>query len=164
MDASGSRLGHADVMLDPLTPVALLERTLRVFPRKTAVIYGGLRWSYADFAREVGRLAGALRRAGVEPWDRVAFLAPNIPALLAAHFAVPLVRGVLVAINTRLDANDVGYILNHSEAKVVLCDPELAASVKGAPGGLTASPQLVNVEDPEAGATGSWAASAAASV
>jgi fatty-acyl-CoA synthase len=89
-------------MRDELSPVVLLERTLRVFPSKTAVVYGDdLRWRYEDFAREVGRLAGALRRAGVEPGDRVAFLAPNVPALLAAHFAVPLVQGVLVAINTR---------------------------------------------------------------
>jgi len=140
-------------MRDELSPVALLERTLRVFPNKTAVVHGDLRWSWADFAREVGRLAGALRRAGIEPGDRVAFLAPNVPALLAAHFAVPMIRGVLVAINTRLSPAEVGYILNHSGAKLAFVDPELADRVSGAPEPLAASPTLVNVPDPQAGLT-----------
>jgi fatty-acyl-CoA synthase len=138
----------------PLTPLSLLERTLRVFPDKTAVVYGRTRRTWAEFGEDVGRLAGALRRAGVEPGDRVAFLAPNVPALLAAHFAVLLVRAALVAINTRLVADEVGYILNHSEAKVVFADPELAAAVAEAPGGLAARPLLVNLEDPVAGVTG----------
>ena len=138
-----------------MTPVALLERTLRVFPDKTAVIYGGERWSYARFAEEVGRLAGALRRAGVGPGDRVAFLAPNVPGLLTAHFAVLRAGGVLVAINTRLDAGEVGTILDHSRAKLVFCDPELAAQVAEAPGGLRAHPTCVNLEDPVEGILGS---------
>jgi fatty-acyl-CoA synthase len=149
--------------LDPMTPLGLFERTLRVFPERPAVVYGELRWSYRRFAEEVGRLAGALVRAGVGPGDRVAFLAPNVPALLAAHFAVLQVRAVLVAINTRLQAEEVGYILNHSGAKVVCCDPELSGAVPGAPGGLAARPLLVNLEDPVAGVLGrpldgpSWA-------
>ncbi|HVP30073.1 MAG TPA: long-chain-fatty-acid--CoA ligase [Myxococcota bacterium] len=143
------------VHLDPLSPVALLERTVRVFPGQTAVIHGDLRLSYADFADLVGRFAGALVRAGVAPGDRVAMLAPNVPALLAAHFAVLLVQGVLVAINTRLHADEVGYILDHSGAKVVIVDPELAELVRQAPGGLRARPLLVNLEDPVAGVVGS---------
>jgi fatty-acyl-CoA synthase len=146
--------GGARVHLDPMTPLGLFERTLRVFPERPAVVYGGLRWSYRRFAEEVGRLAGALARAGIAPGDRVAFLTPNVPALLAAHFAVLQVRAALVAINTRLQAEEVGYILNHSGAKVVFCDPELAGAVNGVPGGLAARPRLVNVEDATAGVTG----------
>ena len=77
----------ASANFDPLTPLALLERTLRVFPEKTAVVYGERRLTWSDFATEVGRMAGALTRAGVEPGDRVAFLTPNVPELLLAHFA-----------------------------------------------------------------------------
>jgi fatty-acyl-CoA synthase len=146
-----SARGTASVHLDPLTPLSLLERTLRVFPNKTAVIYGDVRRSYAEFGEDVGRFAGALVRAGVEPGDRVAFLAPNLPELLVAHFAVLLARATLVAINTRLDASDVGYILNHSGAKVVAVDPELAHLIDRAPGGLEARPTLVNLQDPVAG-------------
>jgi fatty-acyl-CoA synthase len=139
---------------DPLTPLALLERTLRVFPGRTAVVYGERRWTWAEFGEEIGRFAGALVRAGVEPGDRVAFLAPNVPALLAAHFAVLRAGAALVAINTRLNAAEVGYILDHSASKVVFVDPALAAQVADAPGGLAAKPLLVNVEDPVAGVTG----------
>jgi fatty-acyl-CoA synthase len=142
------------VHLDPMTPLGLLERTLRVFPEKTAVVYGEMRWSWARFGEEVGRLAGALVRAGVAPGDRVAFLTPNTPELLVAHFAVLQARAVLVAINTRLKAEEVGYILEHSGAKIVFCDPELAPQVNGVPGGLSGAPILVNVEDPIAGITG----------
>ena len=71
---------------DPLTPLVFLERTVRVFPAKTAVRYGDRAWTWREFADEVGRFAGALRRAGVGPGDRVAMLAPNVPTLLAAHF------------------------------------------------------------------------------
>ncbi len=139
---------------DPLTPLAFLERTVRVFPNKTAVVYGDLRLTWAEFAGEVGRFAGALARAGVAPGDRVAVLAPNVPALLAAHFSVLLVRAALVAINTRLSGEEVGYILNHSGAKVVIVDPELAPRIAEISGGLGASPVLVNLEDPVAGVTG----------
>jgi len=135
---------------DPLSPVRLLERTLRVFPEKTAVVYGSRRWSYARFAEEVGRLAGALERAGVSPGDRVAFLAPNVPELLVAHFAVLRVSAVLVAINTRLNPAEVAYILGHSGAKLAFCDVELAPQMAEAPAGVT----FVNIEDPEAGHSG----------
>jgi fatty-acyl-CoA synthase len=138
---------------DPLTPLAFLERTLRVFPEKTAVVYGDRRWSWADFARDVGRFAGALQRAGVGPGDRVAMLAPNVPEALAAHFAVLRIQAALVMINTRLAAEEVGYILNHSGARVVLVDPELAPRVERA-GDLASRPLLVNLEDPVAGVTG----------
>ncbi len=140
------------VHLDALSPVHLLERTLRVFPDKTALVYGDRRLSWREFAEEVGRLAAGLLRAGVEPGDRVAFLAPNLPELLFAHFAVPLVRGVLVAINTRLGSEEIGYILEHSGAKLLFCDPELAPQLpEPGPGG----PRCVNVEDPVGGALGS---------
>ncbi len=135
---------------DPLTPLAFLERAARIYPSKEAVIHGSRCWTYADFAHEVGRMAAGFVRAGVAPGDRVAFLTPNVPELLAAHFAALLVRAPLVAINTRLAADEVGYILAHSGAKLVCVDPELASLVKVSKGG----PLLVNVEDAESGVTG----------
>ena len=140
----------ASVSSDPLSPLRLLERTVRVFPDRTAVVHGAQRWTYARFADEVGRLAGALERAGIAPGDRVAFLAPNVPELLVAHFAVLRAKAVLVAINTRLGPAEVAYILEHSGAKLAFCDVELAPSMAEVGTGVS----FVNVEDPEAGLTG----------
>jgi fatty-acyl-CoA synthase len=141
------------VSRDALSPVRLLERAVRVFPEKNAVVYKDLRWSYRRFGEEVGRLAGALRRAGIGAGDRVAFLTPNVPELLVAHFAVLRAGAVLVAINTRLAAEEVGYILDHSGSKAVFCDPSLAPILRAGPA-PAARPVLVNVEDPVAGVVG----------
>ena len=89
------------VSLSKLTPLTFLERSAVVFADKTAVVYEDQQWSYAEFRRRVHRLAGALRRAGVQPGDRVAYLVPNLPPLLEAHFGVPLAGGVLGAILKR---------------------------------------------------------------
>ncbi|MEA2587705.1 MAG: hypothetical protein QOH66_632, partial [Actinomycetota bacterium] len=73
----------------------------------------------------MNRLASALRRAGLDKHDRAAFLCPNIPPLLEAHFAVPAAGGILVAINTRLGSEEVAYILSHSGARFLFVDREL---------------------------------------
>ncbi|MBM4335734.1 MAG: long-chain-fatty-acid--CoA ligase [Deltaproteobacteria bacterium] len=116
----------ANVSSDALTPLVMLMRTARVFPDREAVVHGKLRWSYAQLALETGRMAGALRRAGVVAGDRVAILAPNTPAHLLAHFAMPLLGAPLVSINTRLAPAEIAYILDHCGAKILLVDPELA--------------------------------------
>jgi fatty-acyl-CoA synthase len=134
-----------------LTPLSFLERSARVWPGKIAVIYGNRRLTYSQFAAEAARVAGALRASGVEPGDRVAYLMPNLPEMLVAHFAVPLAGGVLVGINTRLTAEEVSYILRHSGAKILVADAALlpvAAAAADAAGTVT---QLVVVTDAEAG-------------
>jgi fatty-acyl-CoA synthase len=108
-----------------LTPVAFLRRSAYVFPDKTAVVHGERRYSYRKFEERVNRLASALRRAGLDKHDRVAFLCPNIPPLLEAHFAVPAAGGILVAVNTRLGSEEVAYILSHSGARFLFVDREL---------------------------------------
>jgi fatty-acyl-CoA synthase len=92
----------SEAWFTPLTPLAFLERSARVYPEKTAIVYGNRRISYAEFAAAATRLAHALRASGVKPGDRVAYLVPNIPEMLIAHFGVPLEGGVLVAMNIRL--------------------------------------------------------------
>ncbi|GAA1870893.1 acyl--CoA ligase family protein [Actinomadura bangladeshensis] len=131
----------------PLTPLAFLGRSAEVFPGKTAYAYGDRRATYAELAEEVTRLANALRASGIGPGDRVAYLAPNIPELLAAHFAVPLAGAVLVAINTRLAPEEIRYILDHSGAKALVVDAGLHPSIAPIADGL---PQVATV--PAAGA------------
>ncbi len=139
------------VWSDPLTPVVFLRRALQVFPQRTAVVYGDLRWSYSEFAEEVGRMAGALRRAGVRVGERVAILAPNVPHHLAAHFAMPLLAAPLVSINTRLVAREIVYILNHAGARVLLADPELAASLDEVRSELKTIERVIELPDTPAG-------------
>ena len=108
-----------------LTPVSFVERNALVFPDKVAVIHGSRQYTYREFAGRVYRLASSLRAAGLQKHDRVAFLAPNIPAELEAHFGVPAAGGILVAINTRLSSQEIGFILRHSGVKYLFVDAEL---------------------------------------
>ncbi|GAB2974466.1 acyl--CoA ligase family protein [Amycolatopsis acidiphila] len=139
----------ADTWFTPLTPLAFLERSAEVFPDKEAIVYGDRRVTYREFAAEATRVAHALRASGVEPGDRVAYLLPNIPEMLVAHFAVPLAGAVLVAINTRLAPAEVRHILHHSGAKVLVVDAGLHSSLAA---DLPVA-EVVTVTDPASGAT-----------
>jgi fatty-acyl-CoA synthase len=110
-----------------LTPVSFLRRSGYMFPEKTAVVYGGRRYSYRELEERVDRLASRLRDSGLGKGERVAFLCPNTPPMLEGHFAVPAAGLVLVAINTRLGRDEVTYIVEHSGAKMVFVDAELEA-------------------------------------
>ena len=115
-----------------LTPVSFLERSAAAFPDRIAVLDEERRLTWTDLRERVRRLAVALQRSGIEKDDRVAFLALNTVELLEAHFGVPVAGAVLVAINTRLTADEVAYILDHSGARIVVVDPSLAHLVDGA--------------------------------
>ncbi|MBI2964410.1 MAG: long-chain-fatty-acid--CoA ligase [Deltaproteobacteria bacterium] len=109
-----------------LTPLLFLERAEKAYEKRIGAVYGYRRFTYAEIGARARRLAAAVRRAGVAPGDRVAFLAPNVPALLEAHFGLALAGAVLVAINTRLHADEVGYILEHCGARLFFVEAELA--------------------------------------
>jgi len=137
-----------------LTPLSYLRRSAEVYPEKTAIIYGDRRYSYARFAELAAQLARALRASGIHPGDRVAYLLPNLPEMLVAHFAVPLSGAVLVAINTRLSTDEVRYILDHSGAKLLVVDSVLAATVAPVVEQLATVTEVVTVIDPAAPGTG----------
>jgi acyl-CoA synthetase (AMP-forming)/AMP-acid ligase II len=136
------------------TPLSFLERSARVWPDKVAVIYGSRRLSYAELAAEAVRVARALRASGVELGDRVAYLMPNLPEMLVAHFAVPLAGGILVAINTRLTAEEIAYILRHSGAKILVADAAFLPVAVAAADGAGTVTKLVVAADTEAGSAG----------
>jgi fatty-acyl-CoA synthase len=102
-----------------------------VFPDRIAVVDGERRLTWKEFSQRVRRLAAALQRAGIRPGERVAYLAFNTLELLEAHYGVPLAGAVLVAMNTRLTQEEIAYILEHSGARLVVADPELAQLVVG---------------------------------
>jgi fatty-acyl-CoA synthase len=108
-----------------LTPTSFLKRSAFVFPDKVAVIHGERQYTYREFAARVYRLASQLRTIGLQKHERIAFLCPNTPQLLEAHFAVPAAGGILVAINTRLSTAEIGHILQHSGSRYLFVDSEL---------------------------------------
>nr|WP_163513532.1 acyl--CoA ligase family protein [Fodinicola acaciae] len=140
-----------DTWFTPLTPLAFLDRSARVFPDKTAIAYGDRRVTYAQFAAAATRLAHALRASGIESGDRVAYLLPNIPEMLVAHFGVALGGAVLVAINTRLAGAEVRHICAHSGAKMLVVDAALHPTIAPVADGLGL--EIVTVTDPASGAS-----------
>ena len=113
-----------------LSPLLFLERSASVYPDKAACIYNGGVTTYGQFYDRVRRHAAALQSVGVQAGDRVAYLVPNLPSMLEANFAPMGIGAVLVALNIRLSAREIAYILNHSGAKVLVFDSELADTVR----------------------------------
>jgi fatty-acyl-CoA synthase len=130
-----------------LTPLSFLARAAAVYPEKLAVVDGAARYTYREFYARCRRLADALRRRGIRPGDTVAVMAPNVPALLEAHFGVPMAGAVLNALNTRLDARSVAFILEHGQAKLLVADREFAAAVRPALAELGRPLPLVEIDD-----------------
>jgi fatty-acyl-CoA synthase len=122
---------HQPVSRTELTPLSFLRRSAAVFPDKTAVVHGnhGTAYSYRQFSERVNCLVSALRAHGLRSGDRVAFLCPDIPPLVEAHFAVPAAGGILVAINIRLSTAEIGAILRHAGADFLFVDRELTPLV-----------------------------------
>jgi len=141
-----------------LTPLHFLQRAAAVYPQRTAIVHGTLRQTWAQTHERCRRLASALARHGLRRGDVVAVMLPNVPAMVEAHFGVPLAGLVLNTLNTRLDAEALAYMLAHGGARAVLVDPEFAATitraVQGAVAQGLAQPLIVEVADPQAGLTG----------
>ncbi len=135
------------VHVTQLTPLLFLERAADVFAEKVAIVHGDRRQTYAEMAGDATRLARALQASGIEPGDRVAYLLPNVPEMLVAHFGVPLAGAVLVAVNTRLSGEEVRTILDHSGARLLVVDTELAAKVAPIAGELATVTEVVTLDD-----------------
>src|SRR6266702_6695872 len=130
-----------------LTPQKFLDRSALVFPDKIAVKFNDQTYTYAELSRRVNRLASALRKAGLESGDRVAFICSNIPPMLEAHYGVALAGGVLVPLNVRFTAGEIAYILNHSGAKFLFADSDFSNAVRPILGNLGSLKQVVDILD-----------------
>ena len=115
-----------------LTPLGFLPRTAAIYPDKLAVIDGPRHFTYRELHERCLRFADALRRRGIGVGDTVAVMAPNVPALLEAHYGVPMAGAVLNALNYRLDARSIGFILGHGAAELLIADREFAPLAKAA--------------------------------
>ena len=133
----------------PLTPLSFLERAAAVFPDRTAIVHGSACTDYRSFLARSKRLASALSRRGIRSGDTVSVMLPNIPAMLECHFGVPMTGAVLNAINIRLDAPIIAFILDHAEAKVLITDREFAGVIKAALGLAKVKPYVIDCDDRE---------------
>ena len=133
----------------PLTPLTFLERAAMVFPNQTAVIHGSLRRNYAALYARCRQLASVLAAAGLGRADTVSVMLLNTPAMIEAHYGVPMSGAVLHSLNTRLDAATIAFQLDHAEAKILIVDIALLPRVREALALAKSKPQLIIYDDAE---------------
>ncbi len=133
----------------PLSPISFLRRSAMVYPDKAAIIHGRIRITYSQMLDRCRRFASALSARGISRGDAVSVLAMNTPCLLESHYGIPMAGAVLNAINTRLDAATIAFILEHSEAKMFIVDRALSAVAREALSLTTARPIVIDYDDPE---------------
>ncbi|MFN0303439.1 MAG: acyl-CoA synthetase [Burkholderiales bacterium] len=132
-----------------LSPVGFIARTAEVYPDRVAVVHGARRFTWAETHMRSQRLASALTKSGIGVGDTVAAVLANTPEMYEAHFGVPMTGAVLNAINTRLDADAIAFMLNHGEANVVLVDREFSSVVKAAITQSGRTMLVIDIDDPE---------------
>ncbi len=134
----------------PLSPTGFLRKAAMVHPDHPAVVYGATRRSWSQTAARCRRLASALKAAGLRPGETVAVMAANTPELYEAHFGIPLAGGVIAAMNCRLDAATIAYILDHADARVLLTDREFSGVIGEALARAATRPIVIDIDDPAA--------------
>jgi 3-(methylthio)propionyl---CoA ligase len=132
----------------PLTPLSFLARAASVYSQKPAVIHGDREFTYAQFYARARRLASALRRRGIGRGDTVAVMAPNVPAMLEAHYGIPMAGAVLNALNYRLDARSIAFILEHARAKLLITDREFSPTIASALALVKRRIPVIDIDDP----------------
>jgi len=138
----------------PLTPVQFLERAALAYPDKTSVIHGARRYTWRETYARARRLASALVKRGLGKGSTVAVMAANTPELYEAHFGVPMAGAVLNALNVRLNADDIAFILDHGEAEILITDREFSGTVRKALEKLGRAIPVIDIDDPEADSAG----------
>ena len=116
----------------PLTPISFLQRAKDIYPNYEAIVYEDRKYTWSEVYKRCIKFASALEKIGIQKGDTVSFLAFNTPEIFEAHYSVPMTGAVLNTINIRLDAKTIGYILEHSDAKVLVVDRQLHTEVKKA--------------------------------
>ena len=133
----------------PLSPIPLIERAASVFPDHPSAVHGARRYTWSETWVRVRRLGSALAQRGIGRGDTVAVMLPNVPEMFECHFGIPMTGGVINALNTRLDAATIAFILNHGEAKILITDREYAPTVQAALKEIGRDITVIDVDDPE---------------
>jgi fatty-acyl-CoA synthase len=141
-------LGQNPANYTPLTPLSFLQRSAFVYPQHTSIIYGDIRYQWAQTYARCRKFASALQKRGLGKGETVAVMLPNVPAMCEAQFAVAMAGGVLNTLNIRLNAETIGFMLQHAEAKIILTDREFSDVVGEALQKLDHPPLVIDVDDP----------------
>jgi len=133
----------------PLSPITFLTRTAFVHPQRTSIIHGERHWTWAETYIRCCKLASALTKRGIGKGDTVSIMAPNIPAIVEAHFGVLMTGAVLNTINIRLESDILSYIFEHAETKVLLTDREFSSVIKPALSKVKQNILVIDIDDLE---------------
>ncbi len=150
-------MNHYDTNLDkndanyvPLTPLSFLERAKDIYPNYEAVVYESRKYTWSEVYKRCVKFASALDKIGIKTGDTVSVLAFNTPEIFEAHYSIPMVGAVINAINTRLDSKTISYILNHSEAKVLIVDRQFHDVIKKALEDVKQEIKIIDIDDKNA--------------
>ncbi len=132
----------------PLTPLSFLARAAQIFPDYPAIVHGSQAFSYAEFYARARRLGSALANIGIGKNDTVSVMLPNVPAMLDAKFGVPMTGAVLHSMNTRLDAANIAFMIDHAETKVLIADTEFSGLIAEALKLTSRRPVIFDYADP----------------
>ncbi len=131
----------------PLSPLSLIARTAYVYPERVSAVHGATRFTWAETYARARRLASALARSGIVEGDTVAVMLPNVPAMIEAHFGVPMTGAVLNTLNTRLDPDTIAFMLDHADARVIITDTEFSPIVEKALAKAKVKPVVIDHVD-----------------
>ncbi len=155
MNPYETNLDKNDANYVPLTPLSFLERAKDIYPNYEAVVYESRKYTWSEVYKRCIKFASALDKLGIKTGDTVSVLAFNTPEIFEAHYSIPMVGAVINAINTRLDSKTISYILNHSEAKVLIVDRQFHDVVKKALKEVNSKITIIDIDDKDANLTDS---------
>ena len=147
MSNYNKNLEKNDANYVPLTPLSFLERTKDIYPNYEAIIYENRKYTWKNVYDRCVKFASALDKIGIKTGDTVSIMAFNTPEIFEAHYSIPMVGAVINAINTRLDSNTISYILNHSDAKVLIVDRQFHEIINKALKTVKNKIIIIDIED-----------------
>ena len=133
-----------------LTPLSFLQRSADIYPQRESLIYNDRRYTWAQTRNRCTRIASSLAARGIGRNDTVSVLAFNTPEMFESHFSIPMAGAVLNTINTRLDADTIGYIIDHGESRAFICDRQLWPVLEQALASCKLRPEIIIIDDPDA--------------
>ena len=142
-----TNLDKNDANFVPLTPLSFLERAKDIYPNYEALVYENRNYTWTQIYKRCTKFASALEKIGIGKGDTVSVMAFNTPEIFEAHYSVPMTGAVLNTINSRVDAKTVAYILEHSEAKVLIVDRQLHSIIDKALSQIKSKPIIIDIQD-----------------